>query len=239
MFEKKSLLKVEKNSPPHKEKQKNRIKDEKISEIWSILPKTEKFMETTKLQFIPFHSLQDKGWSEAWRLYVESFPQNERWKEARYADAMANDPLFTADGIWLGEELVGLVFHWDIGRFLYIEHLAIKPECRNQKLGSRVVEAMIERSGGHLLLEIEMPEDELTIRRQHFYMRKGLKPNPDYEYIHPSYSEPFEHYPLMLMSYPDPLTPEEAALMADFTREHVLKLYSDHENPALPLIRIG
>lgn len=192
-------------------------------------------MENQDLQFIPFHSLQDAGWNEAWTLYEASFPENERWKADAYARALADDPLFTADAIHVGGQFAGLIFHWDIGSFCYIEHLAIDPSLRNQKIGSRVVEAMIRRKK-RLLLEIEMPEDELTRRRMNFYMRMGLQANPRYDYIHPSYHAPFENYPLLLMSYPEPLTPQEAVHMADFMREHVLRRYSEHTDPVLPRI---
>ena len=192
-------------------------------------------MEQQELKFIPFHSIKDADWHKAWALYESAFPANECWGEEQYIAAFANDPAFVADGIWLGEEFVGLIFYWDTGRYCYVEHFAIDPRYRNQHLGSRVMQAMIRRYP-HLVLEIEEPVDELTTRRSHFYMRQGLVLNPEYEYIHPSYRPPFEHFPLVLMSYPDHLSREEAAHIADFTREHVLRIYSDHENPTLPYI---
>ena len=53
--------------------------------------------------------------------------------------------------------------------------------------------------------------------------------NP-HAYIHPSYGCPNEPHPLVLMSFPDPLTNDEARGFADFVREKVLR-YSQLERP--------
>ena len=73
---------------------------------------------------------------------------------------------------------------------------------------------------------------EISVRRQHFYQRLGFVVNP-YAYIHPSFRRPFHPHRLVLMSYPEALTYEEARGFADFIRERVLR-YSEHENPELP-----
>ena len=53
------------------------------------------------------------------------------------------------------------------------------------------------------------------------------------EKCHPSFRRPFHPHRLVLMSYPEALTYEEARGFADFIRERVLR-YSEHENPELP-----
>mgnify|MGYP000691643454 CR=1 FL=1 len=63
---------------------------------------------TRPLQFIPFKSRADKGWAEAWELYEKSFPYNERWNAEGY-DRAFGDPNFEADGIWRGEEFIGIL----------------------------------------------------------------------------------------------------------------------------------
>ena len=97
-------------------------------------------------------------------------------------------------------------------------------------MGSKALAAFSE--GKRVILEIDPPEDEISIRRLHFYRRLGFVENPQ-EYIHPSFRKPFHAHRLVLMSRPGPLTNEEARDFADFVRERVL-LYSEHEAPALP-----
>ena len=97
-------------------------------------------------------------------------------------------------------------------------------------MGSKALAAFCQ--GRRVILEIDPPEDEISVRRQHFYQRLGFVANP-YTYIHPSFRRPFHPHRLVLMSYPEALTYEEARGFADFIRERVLR-YSEHENPELP-----
>lgn len=197
--------------------------------ICTILPKITTTM-TQELQFIPFESRSDKGWAEAWDLYEESFPRCERWNAQGY-DRAFGDPRFEADGIWRGEEFIGILFHWNAGAYRYVEHLAVSPALRGQNMGSKALTAFC-RKVGRVILEIDPPVDDISIRRRHFYERLGFVANP-YEYIHPSFRKPFTPHQLILMSYPGPLTYDEARGFADFVRETVLG-YSEHEAPTLP-----
>ena len=157
------------------------------------------------------------------------FPYNERWSEEAY-DRAFGDPNFEADGIWRGDEFIGILFHWNAGDYRYVEHLAVSPRLRGQNMGSKALAAFCQ--GRRVILEIDPPEDEISVRRQHFYQRLGFVANP-YAYIHPSFRRPFHPHRLVLMSYPEALTYEEARGFADFIRERVLR-YSEHENPELP-----
>ena len=162
---------------------------------------------TRPLQFIPFKSRSDKGWAEAWELYEKSFPYNERWNAEGY-DRAFGDPNFEADGIWRGDEFIGILFHWGADGYRYVEHLAVSPALRGQNMGSAALSAFC-RKVGRVILEIDPPVDDISIRRLHFYDR------------------------LVLMSYPGAITYEEARSFADFVRETVLR-YSEHEAPTLP-----
>ncbi len=185
---------------------------------------------TRPLQFIPFKSRSDKGWAEAWELYEKSFPYNERWNAEGY-DRAFGDPNFEADGIWRGDEFIGILFHWGADGYRYVEHLAVSPALRGQNMGSAALSAFC-RKVGRVILEIDPPVDDISIRRLHFYERLGFVANP-YQYIHPSFRKPFTPHRLVLMSYPGAITYEEARSFADFVRETVLR-YSEHEAPTLP-----
>ena len=184
---------------------------------------------TRPLQFIPFKSRADKGWAEAWELYEKSFPYNERWSEEAY-DRAFGDPNFEADGIWRGDEFVGILYYWHTDEWDYVEHLAICASLRGQNLGSQALEAFCGER--RIILEIDPPVDEVSIRRLHFYHRLGFAESP-HEYIHPSFRRPFEPHRLVLMGRPAPLSDDEARRFADFVRETVLR-YTEHEAPDLP-----
>lgn len=185
-----------------------------------------------QLRFIPLRSRTDALWAETWHLYEHSFPACERWRAENY-DRAFGDPAFEADAVCSGGEFVGLLFHWDTGPCRYIEHLAVASALRGRRMGSHILSAFCAKAR-RVVLEIDPPVDDVSIRRQHFYERIGFVTNA-YDYIHPSFTRPFHAHQLVLMSRPDPLTKEEARLFADFVREHVLR-YSDHLQPELPRI---
>lgn len=185
-----------------------------------------------QLQFIPLRSRTDALWPEVWRLYEASFPPCECWRAENY-DRAFDDPAFGADAVCRGGEFVGLLFHWDAGDYRYVEHLAVSPAMRGRRMGSHILSAFCAEAG-RVVLEIDPPVDDISVRRQRFYERLGFVTNP-YYYIHPSFTRPFHAHRLVIMSRPDPLTKEEARVFADFVRGHVLR-YSDHLQPELPRI---
>lgn len=184
---------------------------------------------TEHLQFIPLRSPGDRDWTRAEELYRNSFPPNEQRSPEDCLRALA-DPHFTAEGIRLDGQFAGILYHWHAKEWDYIEHLAIAPELRGRKIGSEVLEAFSQ--GRRVILEIDPPVDDISIRRLHFYRRAGFSDNPQ-EYMHPSYRRAFGPHRLVLMSRPGPLTNEEARMFADFVRETVLRC-SEHENLTLP-----
>ena len=185
----------------------------------------------SELQLVPLRSRRDPLWSDVWTLYEASFPACERWRAEAY-DRAFDDRAFEADAILCGEAFAGLLFHWTCDGLHYTEHLAVSPRLRGQRIGSRALEAFCRNR--RVVLEIDPPEDEVSIRRLHFYERLGFVANP-YDYVHPSYRSPFHPHRLVVMSRPDPLTLDEARRFAGFIRGHVLR-YSDHEHPDLPRI---
>ena len=80
----------------------------------------------------------------------------------------------------------------------------------------------------------ELPQ---SLRRLHFYERAGFVRNPQ-PYLHPSYGDPAEPHPLVLMSRPGPLGDEALRRFERFIRERVLR-YSRLGQPVGPLLTGG
>lgn len=187
--------------------------------------------ERHTLRFEPFHGPDDAGWEAAEALYNASFPAKEIRSAADHQRAL-NDPHFEADGLWTGDRLAGLLYFWRYDGWHYIEHLAVDPALRGMHIGSEALTAFCRNK--QVILEIDPPEEEISIRRLHFYERLGFVENP-YRYLHPSFRQPFETHRLVLLSYPRAIDRKEARTLADFVRERVLS-YSEHEGPTLPRI---
>ena len=175
---------------------------------------------TRPLQFIPFKSRSDKGWAEAWELYEKSFPYNERWNAEGY-DRAFGDPNFEADGIWRGDEFIGILFHWGADGYRYVEHLAVSPALRGQNMGSAALSAFC-RKVGRVILEIDPPVDAVSRRRQNFYERADFTANP-HPHIHPPYRPENSGHALVVMSRPRPLTKDEYAAFAAYLADVVMK----------------
>lgn len=79
-------------------------------------------------------------------------------------------PEYHFDVIWEGETFVGILLHWEEEGFSYVEHFATDPALRGQGLGARALELLNSR-GKSVVLEIDPPVDELSIRRKGFYQR--------------------------------------------------------------------
>ncbi len=163
------------------------------------------------MKFIDFHETNPDLREAVWELYEDSFPEHER--RSRTAQSMAFGNSGSHGRIAIGDEgeLLALLFYWIEGDILYVEFLAVNPQMRGRNLGSRIVERLLELYPDKLvILEIEPPEDEMTVRRLNFYRRLGFQPN-DYEYTHPSYhtGEKAHPHPLTIMSHGRTLSQNE------------------------------
>ncbi|MGM9809484.1 MAG: GNAT family N-acetyltransferase [Paludibacteraceae bacterium] len=167
----------------------------------------------------------DAAYSWLERLWLDSFPRNER----RDTDAQRyNTDMRTNFHCLLAEDdgkAVGFITYWHFGDFCYGEHLATDPSCRNKGYGAKILSAL----DNHLLtlntqrstfnsqhttlssqrstlnvplpfvLEVEMPTDELSRRRIAFYERNGFALWRDCAYQQPPYRPEDTPLPMLLM----------------------------------------
>ena len=100
-----------------------------------------------------------------------------------------------------GETPVGLFTYWDFGDFCYGEHFAINPERRNGGYGKRALEELCRTAHPRpIVLEVEMPEEEMARRRIGFYQRQGFA-LWDKPYQQPPYKPGDGYLPMRLMAY--------------------------------------
>lgn len=109
------------------------------------------------------------------QLLTLSFPVEEyrplaEWK--RYTD---EKQAFYNQVILDDRQPVGVVTHWDFGRFCYVEHLAISPDARNGGYGGRLLQLLQQKLQRPIVLEVEEPQEEMARRRIGFYQRHGFK----------------------------------------------------------------
>ena len=146
----------------------------------------------------------------ALELYSASFPEHERREENSQAKILKN-PEYHFDVIYEGGAFAGEILYWDTGAALYVEHFCILPGLRGHGLGHQTLELLRLKP---VILEIDPPEYDISIRRKDFYERCGFTANP-YSHIHPPYHRSHDGHRLVIMSRPDVLTPDK---FDDFVR---------------------
>lgn len=125
------------------------------------------------------------------------------------------------------QELAGVIAAWELADdFVYIEHFAICPEKRNGGFGGRVLEEFVKWYGKNVVLEVELPEDDLTQRRIGFYERHGFVMN-EYPYLQPPMRKGQDFLPLRLMTKPYRIDDEMYTKYRQLIHENVYGYFGD------------
>ncbi|MBQ9327720.1 MAG: GNAT family N-acetyltransferase [Solobacterium sp.] len=148
----------------------------------------------------------DPDYASYMELYHSSFPIHEQREPASQRNIMRLSD-YRFDRIYDGSEFVGLMLNWETEHFIYVEHFCILPEKRSLGYGQKALRLLAERRKP-VILEIDPPIDEISIRRKAFYERAGFYSN-NYSHVHPAYHDGFDGHDLIVMSSPNMLTPAE------------------------------
>lgn len=93
---------------------------------------------------------------------------------------------------------VGLFTYWDFDDFYYAEHFAISPSLRNGGYGKAALQYVCEKLNKPIVLEVELPEEEMARRRIAFYARNDFTLWQN-EYHQPPYKPGDSFLPMRLM----------------------------------------
>lgn len=88
-----------------------------------------------------------------------------------YTDRTGN---FYNNIIFDNETPVGFITYWDFNDFYYVEHFAIDPTLRNGGYGKKTLDYLCKELDRPIVLEVEMPVEEMAKRRINFYQRQGF-----------------------------------------------------------------
>lgn len=155
------------------------------------------------MEHIRLKNTNDNYFNEAWKLYNEAFPIEERrlldsqfkiMKKLNYHFDIATDK----------KQFIGFLLWWEFETLHYIDHFATLTEQRNKGFGKLILENFIKRSSRPILLEVELPDSSINKRRIKFYERLGFKLNQHYYEI-PASKERKSPLQLLIMSYPTQL----------------------------------
>ncbi len=103
---------------------------------------------------------------------------------------------------------------WEFEEFSFIEHFAVHPACRNTGMGAEILQKVLPGLSDPVCLEVELPQNELAVRRIGFYQRNGFRLN-DYPYQQPSISKGRNPIPLSIMTWERSITEEQFRTIRD------------------------
>lgn len=146
---------------------------------------------------------------EAWELYEQSFPLEERRPLDWQLDIMSHAN-YHFELILQEDALVGILLWWSFEEVRYIEHFATVPALRGRGYGKLILEAFTGRSTRPVLLEVEPPHEEIQRRRIRFYEQSGFILN-DHYYQQPPYHPGQQPLTLLIMTYPAAISAETVA----------------------------
>lgn len=173
------------------------------------------------MKFIRLLSKDDKMFNDAIMLYPKSFPYHEQRKIESQKEILS-DKEYNFDLIYDNDNFIGIILYWETLDYIYIEHFCIEPNMRNKKYGENALE-LLKKKNKTMILEIDPPIDEISIRRKLFYTRVGYKENT-FNHIHPPYSKFNKGHSLSVMSYPDFLTQVEYNNFNSYLKNRVMNV---------------
>ena len=131
-------------------------------------------------------------------LYISAFCAEER-REFTQLQELLLHPHCVINQIIFRDAIAGFCIYWQFDSFLFLEHFAIEPELRGQKIGEQVLILLKEMHQKPIILEVEPATDVNSVRRIKFYERNGYYLLP-VKYRQPSYDGIKPSLDLLLMS---------------------------------------
>ena len=171
------------------------------------------------MHFTRLHSSKTPLYEQAMALYHVSFPPHAQ-RESSSQLAILRDDAYQFQLIYEADSMVGILLFWETNTWIYVEHFCIAPNKRNLGYGEKALALLAER-GKPIILEIDPPVDEFSIRRKGSYERMGFHEN-DFAHVHPPYHPQYQGHPLVVMSRPASLHAAEYELFAQYLKETVM-----------------
>lgn len=170
--------------------------------------------------------LSPERFDEVYAIFEESFPIDE-YRPPEEQRALMEHPCYKVYVQKVENDKIASFFSvWKFEKFSYIEHFAVKPEYRNGGRGAKFLQDMIAQLDKPVVLEVEPPLDEMSVRRIGFYERNGFAYN-DYPYFQPPISKGRNRIDLMIMSLPSAVSPVEYEEMKRTIHTVAYKYFGD------------
>lgn len=159
------------------------------------------------MEFLLITSTEDHRVQEIYTSYTTTFPIDEQRNKGQFLDLFSN-PKVRFMSVVHESETIGYLILWELSSFVFVEHFEVFEAFRSKKLGSHIMNHLLENYP-RIILEIEPAElNEDAKRRYSFYQRNRFE-LIDTTYIQPSYGDGKQSLNLWLLANYSPENVEE------------------------------
>lgn len=134
------------------------------------------------------------------KTYNDSFPEAERRAFSLVRELVREEPRFSVYALFKEQAYAGFITAWRFTDFTYVEHFAIDASARNGGIGGEAMRQFLALCNAPVVLEVEIPADEMSKRRIGFYERLGYVLD-DHVYFQPPYRPGEPMLEMRLMTY--------------------------------------
>lgn len=159
---------------------------------------------------------------EVWEILEQSFPKDELRTKEKQRMLFEEENAYEVLGVRREQKICAILAVWKFEHFTYLEHFAVKQQFRNGGIGAEVLNALM-KTANKIILEVELPDDEIKQRRIKFYERNGFIWN-DYIYYQPPLREETKPFQLRIMSSGAVLNDMEFQKIRDILYKNVYRV---------------
>jgi len=142
-----------------------------------------------------------------YQILVDHFPKKEV-KEYSYLKGMFENGIAHALVKKKDDTIIGALCYMEVEDYVFIDYFVIIDAYQGKQLGQQMLQYFKETMNKPIILEVELPTDDISKRRIAFYKRMGFVLN-EHEYVVPPIRS--LKYPIyfLLMTDKKPLTREK------------------------------
>lgn len=156
----------------------------------------------TVIECRPIKDFSDPLLDKVEKTYNDSFPEAERRAFYLIKELVKDESRFVVFALFKDKVYAGFITAWRFDSFTYVEHFAIDESARNGGIGGAAMKHFLASCDTPVVLEVEIPSDEMSKRRIGFYERLGYVLD-NHVYYQPPYREGEDFLEMRLMAYGD------------------------------------